>query len=238
MNPQDFVNALNDALGPRLKSVVLYGSAAAGDFVPGMSGYDLLIVLDPLGTKELNEMASAIELWTKAGNSTPELLTPDELRHSTDVFPIEFSDMQQARKLLFGEDPLVHIQPDMQHYRMQLERELKIKLFLLRRKYVAAAGEPEPMEQLLLASVSTFLVLLRATLRLYNVEAPAEKAKAVELLGERLKLDLSPIARVAEGKTSGLPEEAEKLEQLFGQYLTAIQQVVEAVDRYLHPASE
>ncbi len=237
MTPEDLVTSLQEALGERLKSVVLYGSAAAGDFVPGISGYDLLLVVDPLGAPELDAMSSAIVQWTEFGNPTPELFSPNELTCSADVFPIELTDMQQSRRVLLGDDPLACLKVDMPHYRTQLERELKIKLLLLRRKYLAASGEPEHVGQLMLASVSTFLVLLRAALRLYNDAVPAEKARALHQLAERLQLDLSPIGRVAEAKTGGLPSEAEAIEKLFAEYLTAIQQVVAAIDRHLHPTT-
>jgi predicted nucleotidyltransferase len=237
MNPEDLVKALQESLGDRLKSVVLYGSAAAGDFVPGVSAYDVLLVIDPLTAAELNAMSAAIIDWTETGNPTPELFTPDELARSADVFPIELTDMQQSRQVMFGDDPLAGLKVDLAHYRTQLERELKIKLLLLRRKYLAASGEPEHVEQLLLASVSTFLVLLRAALRLYNDTVPAEKAQALHELAERLQLDLSPIGRVMEAKISGLPTEPETIQKIFAEYLAAIQQVVAAIDRHLHPAT-
>lgn len=236
MKPEDLVTALQEALGPRLKSAVLYGSAVSSDFVPGISGYDLMLVIDPLRAEELCVMSSAVELWTQSGNPTPELFTPDELRRSADVFPIELLDIQQARRVLCGDDPLSDIQVDMQHYRTQLERELKIKLLLLRRKYLTASGEPEHVASLMLASVSTFLVLLRAALRLYNNDVPVEKTKALELLSQRLGLDLAPIAQVADARTSGLPTEPETVEALFGKYLAVIEQVVAAIDKHLHPS--
>src|SRR5207248_3328982 len=49
MTTEQLVKALHEALGPGLKSVVLFGSAAAGDFVEGVSGHDVLIVAEKLG---------------------------------------------------------------------------------------------------------------------------------------------------------------------------------------------
>ena len=236
MKPEELITTLEQALGPRLKSVVLYGSAAAGDFQPDVSGYDLLLVIEPLGIAELRDMGPALDDWTGEGNPTPELFAPEELARSADVFPIEFSDLQQARRVLFGNDPFADIRIDMQHYRIELERELKIKLLLLRRKYVGVAGQSEHVASLMLASVSTFLVLLRAALRLYNVAVPVEKLQALDLLGERLQLDLSAIREIAEARTGQLPEDCEKIEALFAKYLQSIEQAVVAVDRHLHPS--
>src|SRR5438874_13085103 len=118
MTSEQLVKALHEALGPKLKAVVLYGSAAAGDFVPGVSGRDILIVAEPIGAVELAALAAPLTSWEQAGNPLPQLFTPRELAESTDVFPIELWDMQQARRVLFGSDPLADMKMDMQDYRL------------------------------------------------------------------------------------------------------------------------
>ena len=140
--------------------------------------------------------------------------------------------------MLFGEDPLAHVKVDMPHYRMQLERELKSRLHLLRRQYLAASPDETKIAQLMVASISTFLVLLRAALRLYNDAVPPEKADALSRLGEYGPFDSAPLREVLAMKTSGRPGES-KATELFGRYLASLEQVVWAVDRHLHPlASE
>src|SRR5262245_11370697 len=95
---EQLVNDLQAALGAKLKSVVLYGSAAAGDFVPGVSGHDILIVVEQLAADDLVALTVPLANWEQAGNPLPQLFTPDELNASTDVFPIELLDMQQSRR--------------------------------------------------------------------------------------------------------------------------------------------
>jgi hypothetical protein len=126
---------------------------------------------------------------------------------------------------------------DMRHYRVQLERELKTRLLLLRRRYLACAGNEDRIARLMAASVSTFLVLLRAALRLYNDAVPAEKADALDELAKHMKFDPQPLRAVIALKKRQLPSAANEMESLFGQYLTSIEQVVQAVDRHLHAAS-
>src|SRR5437899_8447225 len=47
------VRALKEALGPRLRNVVLYGSAARGDYHKARSDMNLLLVLEDLGVATL-----------------------------------------------------------------------------------------------------------------------------------------------------------------------------------------
>jgi hypothetical protein len=236
MTCEDLVTALQEALGPNLQSVVLYGSAAAGDFVPGLSGHDVLIIADRLGSAELTALSDTLVIWERSGNPLPQLFTLQELAAATDVFPIELLDMQQSRRVLFGKDPLATLTIDMGHYRNQLERELKVRLQLLRRRYVACAGDGERVAHLMATSVSTFLVLLRAVLRLYNESVPTEKADVLGPLAEHLKYDPQPLHEVLELRTyKNIPTSSE-VESLFGRYLQSIEQVVHSVDRYLHPS--
>src|SRR6187551_1379921 len=133
MTCEELVTALHEEMGANLQSVVLYGSAAAGDFVPGLSGHDVLIIADRLGASELAALSKTLRSWERSGNPLPQLFTLQELADAADVFPIELLDMQQSRRVLFGFDPLADLKIDMGHYRGQLERELKVRLQLLRR---------------------------------------------------------------------------------------------------------
>jgi hypothetical protein len=234
MSTDQLIADLQTALGSGLTSVVLYGSAAAGDFVDGVSGKDVLIVTKTLGREQLAAIAPALLKWQVAGNPLPQLLTTEELATSVDVFPIELADMHQSRKVLSGADVLSGITIDMGHLRMQVERELKTRLLMLRQRYLACAGQEPRVVQLMADSISTFLVLLRAAARLYNQAVPAEKAAALTELHARIPFDKQPFLDVLELKQNKLPAAATTADQLFERYLTSIEQVIRGVDRHLH----
>jgi hypothetical protein len=236
MTPEQLVSALQQAIGTNLKSVVLYGSAAAGDFVAGVSGRDILILAERLDAHELEALAAPLATWQHAGNPLPQLFTPEELANSADVFPIEIRDIQQSRRVLYGSDPLRDLKIDMPHYRMQLERELKTRLQLLRRSYLTCASNEHRIAELMFASISTFLVLLRASLRLYNDSVPAEKADSLDQLSKHLTFDPQPFRAVLSLKNQKSMPTAGEMARLFAQYLSSIEQVVQGVDRHLHPS--
>jgi hypothetical protein len=233
MTSDELVQALQKALGSNLKSVVLYGSAAAGDFVPDVSGHDIVVVTDRLGSADLEAVSETVRRWTKAGNSIPQLFTAQELLSSADVFPIELLDMQQSRRVLFGSDPLVDLKIDMQDYRTQLERELKVRLLLLRRRYVAANHDEQRIGELMIASLSTFLVLLRGVLRLYNEAVPATKAEAIDGLTKYVNLDPEPFRRVLALKQRSAKPAAGEMRRLFASYLQEIERLIHVVDHHL-----
>src|ERR1700675_1431455 len=94
-NTSEFVGRLRAAAGTNLASVILYGSAAAGDYVPESSDTNLLCVLHDTSFAHLAKLAPALALWTAQKHRTPLMMGVEELRRSADVFSIELLDIQR-----------------------------------------------------------------------------------------------------------------------------------------------
>lgn len=234
MDPQAFVTQVCRGLPERVRSIVLFGSAAAGDFIPGVSRYDVLIVLDRLGIDELDALGPAIREWRRAGNPLPLLFTPEQLVASTDAFAIEFLEMQHDRKVLYGQDPIAALTLNPTHARMQVERELKGKSLALRDQYVLAAGERERIVKLLSDSLSSFLSLFRISLRLYQPHVPSRKLEAMHELAKHIPFDPQPFMTVEEIKERRRGLMRVDVRALFDSYWQSVETVTNAVDRLLH----
>ncbi|HUE14502.1 MAG TPA: hypothetical protein VMR25_10090 [Planctomycetaceae bacterium] len=234
MTPEQLATRLGEALPEQLKCVVLYGSAAAGDFVPGASNYNVLILLEPLTVAQLDALAPTILAWSRAGHSPPLVFTPEGLTASTDAFPIELLDIQQSRRVLWGPDLLASMRVHPAHLRLQIERELTGKLLSLRGKYLLTEGKREAATELMLRSLSTILVLFRAALRLYQGDVPAKKLDALLALRKHIDFDVEPFKRLLDMKQS--PTEARGTSLVsFDSYLRAIEAVASAVNLHSQP---
>ena len=234
MTPEQLTERLREVMPSGLRSVVLYGSAAAGDHLPGRSDYNVLVVADRLGVAELDALAGPARAWAKAGHRPPLLFTPAQLAASADAFPIEILDIQQSHRILFGEDPVAEIRVKPEHLRLELERELKAKLLDLRESYLLACGKARRVLDLLTESLSAFLVLFRASLRLYRDDVPTHKIEALRALARHVGFDPTVFLTVQELKEGRLKPKAVAADALFAQYLETIEEVADAVDRRLH----
>ena len=230
MTPEQLVDQLKQAIPAGLRSVILYGSAAAGDHIGGKSDYNVLIAAERLGPAELRAISTAIAEWTSGGNRPPLLFTPDELKRSADSFPIEISDILQSRKILFGEDILANAAVKRENLRLQLEMELKGKLLRLREQYLLTRGKPEKVAGLLTSSLSTFLVLIRAALRLWQNDVPARKSDAMLALARHIHFDPQVFSKIMELKEGRLKYGRVQVDGLFENYLQAVETIVDAVD--------
>jgi hypothetical protein len=235
MTPEELVNDIVQALPGTVQAAILYGSAAAGDFVGGTSNYNVLLVFDRLGPSELAALSKPSLRWAKAGNRPPLLFTRGELASSAVVFPIELLDMQQSHRILHGEDVLANIIVQPEHLRLQLERELKVHLLRLREGYLLAGGKPRPVADVLTSSIAGFLVLFRAALRLFQEDVPRHKTEAMQSLAKHIPFDPRPLLEIDALRHRRLKRRDVDPLSLFDAYLAAIERVVDAVDRHLHP---
>jgi len=227
------VEDLRAAHGDNLASIVLYGSVAAGDQVDRRSDHNLVVVLQRVSARDLHVSQKVMRDWLKRGEPMPVYLSAEELERSADVFPIEFLQMEKARKVLFGPDPFELVEISPANLRHQTEYELRTKLIRLRRLYVPASDSVEKLLALMTDSVSSFAALFRAVLILRGQEPPVSKAESVRATMHLLNLDDSPFEKVLElrKRTSAVMTEAEA-NDLFSDYLMQIERVIQAVDRF------
>ena len=219
--------------GDNLASVVLYGSAASGDFVQLASDYNLLIALHRITPEDLRQSQPPMREWHRLGHPLPVYFTFGELRDAADVFPIEFHQMERARIVLYGRDPFENFSFSDVNLRHQTEYELRSKLIQLRRLYIPASTSAARLRDLMADSLSSFAALFAPVLLLHGQEAPVLKQDIVRAAARALGLDGAVFERVfalREGGGRHTPDEREA-DELFASYLAQIERVIEAVDR-------
>jgi hypothetical protein len=229
----DFVSRLREAAGANLESVILFGSAVAGDFHPEFSNVNLFCVIRDSSFAALQSLAPAVKWWNAQKQPPPLFMTHDEIRHSTDVFTIELLDMQQHHRVLFGEDVVKGLSIPADLHRVQVEYELREKLALLRQHLLLAADTDSRMWELLLRSVSSFAALFRHALIVLGHDAPVGKRDAVQALSKQIGFDASGILQVLDVRERKSDRKKFNVADVFSRYLAALEQVATAVDRML-----
>jgi len=229
--PESYTQKLKEALGARLHSLVLYGSAVSGEFQEGKSDYNLMLMAQNWGILELNLISKVTQDWLKEGNPPPLLFTIGRLQSSADCFPIEMLDMKQSYRILFGEDVLKAIKVQPIHLRLIIEREIKSLKIQLRQSFVFAEGKPEKIAELLTHTLSTSLVLMRAALRLFSTAVPANKYEVLPAIAEQIKgIDQEAFLTVRKLKHSELKVADANPLQLFDRVMNSLTSVADAVN--------
>ena len=216
------VDRLKKAHGERLVSVVLYGSAAAGDHHAGFSDFNILCVLSQITAREMGASEEIFRWWRAQGSPSPLLLSEQEVASSTDCFAIEFHDIQQHHRLLYGKDVVTPLVVDNSFYRAQVEHDLRAKLLRLRQKASGMLSDAGLLRRLLADSISTFCVLFRHALVLHGVAPPSRKREVIAGARERFGIDAAPFERLLDLREERIkPREVEPA-ALLDSYLKGI----------------
>lgn len=231
---QRFAWELEGVFDTELVSVVLYGSAARGEYRPGVSDLNVLVLLRRLSPAALRAAGELARAWVAEGNPPPLMLSADEWRRSSDVWAIEVADIRDAHLTLVGTDPFAGVEIHPEHLRMQCERELKGRQIQLRERYLLFAGQPEELGDVLIRSFSTFLVLFRTVLRLGGGEVVREGDAVVRQVAALAGFDPAPLLEVHRARVEGRKLRPAADAPVVVGYMDAVSRVVDHVDRLVH----
>lgn len=227
----ELVKRLREFAATNLECVILFGSAARGDFREGHSDLNVVCILRSLSVEELGRLAGAVKWWcVDQKEPAPLFFTHEELREAADVFSIEILDMKQGRRVLYGEDLVAKIEVPMNLHRLQIERDLRTVLLKLRQHYLRAPGNAHELGPVMRKSFSGVLTLLRHTLVAFG-EAPPVHAKEIVARAAALTgADASGFEPLLHLRESG--EFHGEIVPIYGAYLKALEKVLHALDHH------
>lgn len=228
---EQFINDYKNAFEEELVSIILYGSAARGEYVYKKSDINFLIILKEKGIRQLKKILPLIKRWQKRNVSTPLILTNEYILSSLDSFPIEFLSMRQNYKVVFGEDALSSVKINDKDLRLQCEREIRGKLLYLRESYLNSLGDARMIKQLIQLSLPAFTSIFSALLHLKKIELPTSKAEIFKLTTDEFEMDFSVFEKLIKLSINSIKLNKEQLNQLMEQYIEQIRKLTNIVDK-------
>lgn len=234
--PQDIFVPLTedylDAFGRNLVSLMLYGSAAGGSYVKGKSDINLLVVLTPEGMNRLEDAFAPVKKWRKRNVAVPLVLTQEFISSSLDAYPIEFLNMQNHCVLIYGENVLAPLVFKPEDLRLQIERELKSKIILLREGYLESEGSARRLRGLIGRSLVALVSIFNAMLYLKQSGVPRHKKETIEEAGRVFGVDANVFARCFDIKAREDHLSGKEVVGLFKEYLREVEKVSSMIDGF------
>ena len=227
----DLVRRLKEFAADNLESVILYGSAARGDYHESHSDLNVLCTLRSLSVIELARIAPAITWWcTEKKEPPPMLFTSQELQHSAAVFSIELLDIQKNHRVLYGPDVVSGISVPMNLHRLQVEHDLRIVILKLRQRFLNSSQKPQELSTILAESISSVRTLLCHTLIAVNEEPPTTPHDLFARVAALCGVEAASLDRAWRARTSPLP--ADETSGVYGAYLSTLEQVIQCLDSH------
>lgn len=227
-----FTPVVKRAFGDGLRSIILYGSVLKESFDPRRSDVNVLIVVEANREAELRELGRAGRGLIRRNRITPLVLTREEFATSADVFPMEYLDIVETHRVVFGPDVTADLDLRRDNLRHQVEHQLRGSLVSLRQLAIAS-GTPRPFRKTLLRSrleewYGRLNAVLRGLLRLYTESAiPADPVELVRRINEALGLTEGPLLLLLRRDRSDRFDPVDLIDQL----LRRLAQIVAIVDR-------
>ena len=232
--PHDvFVDLTEDykkVFGKDLVSLIIYGSAAGGYYVKGKSDINLLVVLTPQAVDRLDDMLDVVKSWRKRRVAIPWVMTKDFIGKSLDCYPIEFLNLQTNHILIHGEDVLAPLQFKPADLRLQIERELKGKLILLREGYLETEGSARQIRGLIHRSLMAFVSIFNALIYLKQAAVPHKRRDTIKELARHIPLEADVFLTCVEIKEGVDKLSGNEIAGVFKRYLREAENICNIVD--------
>jgi hypothetical protein len=222
---------LKAAFGDELLSVVLYGGGASGDYLPGKSSLNFMIILSERGIESLEKAIELVKKWRKSRVALPLFVTRSYISDSLDSYPVEFLNIKRRYKLVYGEDMIAHLTFSHEHIRLQLERELRGKLLHLREGWIETEGKTKKIRELIGISMTAFIALLSALLYLRGIAIPDEKRDIISSAGQAFGFDASIFLNCEDVRRKTDHFSSEEIRALFKNYLLFVGRLCDQIDR-------
>ena len=230
---QTYVKQVKGVFGEQLEGMLLYGSAVRGEFLPGRSNLNILLLVSSYDSAVLKQYSALHRRWSKEQIVVPLFLTEEELGTSAEVFPLEFLEIQEHHRVLGGRDPFIGFHVKNDRLREAVVQGLTGHLLRLRQRYVEGGGSDDATMILLPLSITSTLPLLRGVQRLLGRPVLSHSDAVIKDVAEQLKLDLQGLLDVWLLKRGQISPGPREVPRFFDRYLQAATLLTRAVEQLL-----
>jgi predicted nucleotidyltransferase len=176
----DFLTAVKDAFADRLRSVVLFGSAAEGRMRP-TSDVNLILVLTEFVPGDVERLTPALNFARAAIRLEPMFLLASEIPLAAECFAQKFADIARRRLVLHGPDPFLNVAVPRAAHIFRLKQVLLNLTLRLRESYALRSGRQEQIATLVAESAGPLRTCASTLMELETGSAlsPKEALEAV-----------------------------------------------------------
>jgi predicted nucleotidyltransferase len=230
---QSYVKDVVQVFGKHLEAVLLYGSAVRGEFLPGRSNLNVLLFMSSYETAVLKKYAGIHKRWSKEQIVVPLFLTTQDLQSAALVFPLEYQEIQECHRLLWGQDPFVGFKVDARHLAGEVLQALRGNLLRVRQRLVEGGCTEEAMTILLPLSITALLAVLRGAQRLWGWPVLSHGEPLLKDFETHLGLDLAGLRDAVLLKRGGISPGPKEVPRLMDRYMESLAHLVTAVEQRL-----
>lgn len=233
---RSYVKDVAKVYGQHLEGLLLYGSAVRGEFLPGRSNLNVLLFLSSYDVALLKQYNGIHKRWAKEQIVVPMFLTKEDVRAAALVFPLEYLDIHECHRVLWGQDPFVGFKVDTRHLGSEVLQGLRGNLLRVRQRFVEGGGTEEATTILLPLSITALLPVLRGVQRLVGRPVVSHGEPLIKDMEVLCGIDLSGLRDAFLLKRGQISPGQKEVPRLMDRYLDSLGRLVAAVEAQIGQA--
>jgi hypothetical protein len=228
---KSYVKDVTKGYGQELEGILLYGSAVrGGEFLPGRSNLNLLLVMSSYDLSVLKKYDPIHQRWGKEQVVVPLFLTAADLQSASLAFPLEYLDIHDWHRLLWGQDPFVGLKIDDRYLAAEVLQTLRGNLLRLRQRLVEGRSTEEAMTILLSLSITALLPVLRGLQRLLSRPVLSHGDSLIQDVEAYLAINLAGLHDALLLKRGHISPGQKEIPRLMDRYLESLTKLVAAAE--------
>lgn len=225
----EFAQDLKKIYGEELVSVILYGSAVKGEFNKRFSNVNVAVILKDARINSLKRAYPAVNS-RKYSLISPVFFTETYIHESLDVFPIEFLDIQENGKVVYGKDIFRELRVDTKNLRCQCEHEIKALLLNIKRDYfVCSSGKK--LEKMMFKSFNSLVHILKNVIRIKKGNASGTKEGILNSVNSIFGIDAGCLKCIYDLQKSPKRLPHKNIDSIFSDYVSCVEHISKIVDK-------
>jgi len=228
-----YVKDVQRVYGDSLDGVLLYGSAVRGEFLPGRSNLNIVLLVKSTKADQLKNYGALHRRWAKEQIVVPLFVTQADLPAMSLVFPLEYIELQEQHRLLAGQDPFVGFKVNQRHLLAEVLQSLRGNLLRVRQRFIEGGGSEEAVTILLPLSLTAILPCLRGVQRLVGRPVLSQGEPLLKDFETFLSVDLSGLRDAWLLKRGQISPGQKEIPRLMERYLESFERLVQSVEARL-----
>lgn len=226
----EFANKLFKDLDGNIHSILVYGSAAGVNYINGVSNINIAIIVKDLEFALLKQSLGTIKWGHQHKIATPLFLTKEYVLSALDVFPVEFSEIKEQHRVIFGEDFFKDLEIPLKDVRLLCEQQIKGKLLHLRQAYLGFGPNPSVLKNFLSNLLSDLTPVFRQLIILKGQKPVQSKEEMFGQLAGIFSLDQEPFLAVYNDKNKKIKISDHQVEAHLQNFISQLENLSRHLD--------
>ncbi len=224
-----FTEEIKEKTGKNLRSLILYGGVAKGDYTSGKSNTNILLVFDHVDLNVLDALSVPFQKAMLDFRMAPFILTSSEVEPSSNVFAGKLFDIQKHHALLYGEDVLRNLTFDEKHLQFIAEQELRNQLSRMKYFYIHNFNLPEQLLSKVQKGFTTLVINANTFLYLKHKAYYATRQEITEHILKESEMDAEALRHLLKIRNGETKRSFEEIKAAYDLLMIQYKQLIKAI---------